>query len=197
MGDCIGLVYRIEGFFVFKGLGESVSNAFPLPPSTPLPLSPSCAGCQDLMSSMRLCSFLLLASALDFMAKPSQAAPIFAPGNYVVESGFDPEDTGTGPNAPGLLSSVPVQYIESPNLFQSTPLLDLGTTVKPDFKLDLAAIYQDLPFPIPLNTAPEMARWPYNPYCPLEDAYCCTGDYAPETNKFLEGCNPCMFCFLF
>lgn len=130
------------------------------------------------------------------MAKPLQVTPIFAPTNYV-ESELDRDDAGTGQNTPDLPSSTPVQYIESSNLFQSAPLLDLGTKVKPEFNLDITGIHQDassLAFSRPVyTTSPEgfeMAAWPYSPYCPIEDAYCCTGDYAPETNDFLEGCSP-------
>lgn len=137
------------------------------------------------------------------MAKPLQVTPIFAPTNYV-ESELDRDDAGTGQSTPDLPSSIPVQYIESSNLFQSAPLLDLGTKVKPEFNLDITGIHQDassLPFSRPVyTTSPEefeMAEWPYSPYCPIEDAYCCTGDYAPETNDFLEGCSPCMFSFSF
>lgn len=151
---------------------------------------------------MRHCFLLFLAPVLKIVAKPLQAAPISSRSNYF-RSEFDLEDTRAGQNTPGLLFPIPVQYIETSNPFQSAPLLDLGTNVKPEFNRDTSGVNLDvpsLPVPRPVTNAGlkgfEIAEWPYAPYCPMEFAYCCTGDYAPETNKYLDGCRSCMYIFL-
>lgn len=155
---------------------------------------------------MRHCYLLFLAPILKIVAKPLQAAPISARNNDF-RSEFDLKDTRPGQNTPGLLFPIPVQYtdIETSNTFESAPLLDLGTNVIPESNRDISGVHPDisnLPFSRPVTNAGlkgvEIAEWPDAPYCPMEFAYCCTGDYAPETNKYLDGCSSCMFfSFLF
>ncbi|MCJ1469333.1 hypothetical protein MMC07_007966 [Pseudocyphellaria aurata] len=107
------------------------------------------------------------------------------------------DHTETGQTPPDLLSPIPSQYIQSSNQIPSAPPLDPGTIIVPsEISLDMGL--QQYPSSHPISTSLstastegyEMAAWPYEPYCPIEDAYCCTGEYAPETNKFLDGCSP-------
>ena len=152
---------------------------------------------------MRLSFLLFLAPGLKLMAKPLQTDLIIAPSNYI-GSELDLDDAGTSQNTLSLLSPLPTQYIESSHPFRSAPILDIGTNVNPEFNLEITGIHQgvsSLSFSRPVYSAGpdgfERAEWPYTPYCPIEFAYCCTGDYAPETNKFVDGCSPCMpFSFL-
>lgn len=152
---------------------------------------------------MRLCLLLFLAAVLKIMAKPLQVAPILV-SSSLVRSEFGLDDTGAGQNTPGFLSPIPVQYIEPFNPFRLASLLDLGTSVRPEFNPDITGVRLDassLPPTRSVQTADpdgfEIVVWPYEPYCPLEFAYCCTGDYSPETNKFPDGCSPCKFFFFF
>lgn len=152
---------------------------------------------------MRLSFLLFLASILKLMAKPLQRDPIIAPSNYV-GSEFDLDDAGTGKNTPSLLSPLLVQYIESSNPFQSAPIIDLGTNVMLSWNSILTLpvsirILRVFPFPDPFTAPVRRVLKGQNcptPYCPVEFAYCCTGDYAPETNKFVDGCSPCVHVFL-
>lgn len=146
---------------------------------------------------MRLYFLLFLTPVLKIIAKPLQTASILAPRNYG-SSELNLDHTESGQNPPGLVSPIPLQYIQASDQIPSAPRLDPGPIVTAEISLNIGPQQDTSSLPISTSlytTSPEgfeMAAWPYEPYCPVEDAFCCTGEYAPETMKFLDGCSPCI-----